>query len=484
MPIDVIVISNDKFNIKEICRWTEIEGHPRKNDDWKKTTHRLTIQALTNNHSDIEVFLCFRGDLLISDFNFYFIGEILKYATDSFWGANVYLVVDRSIENSAQDSLRKFLNIALENRVCDIFEVGTEDSIYLRDNGEIDLDRILASILPIKNNRYLSFVNLSTSGWDCVIPKNLILSDENLIPFGSTKVNSVNDSGLLVYCSGDERYAKVFIKRSLKKYKSRRLSIANVSNCLDQGLKKTSLPAGIGLIDFIGYVDLAYYLKKLNQKRKLLDDSEILQPISLVNKPQLNPFQIPPNPRLLIVNAFAPNEGNRLCNEAASEAGLLKNILETDAEIEIHPGLDFKQLPNIIKVSPLTVWMFQGHGLNGKLKDLSKECQTPDELLKRFTHYNSQHNAGLAMVFFASCNSDLFAEFFAANGVGVAIGFGANVTSFETRIVAEEVIPVAIRTKDKTVFVDEVLRAFRNATDKLIAHGRESVKPVAFYTKR
>jgi hypothetical protein len=480
MPIELIIVSYNENEAEEIFRLWEVEENPLNTDEWVKATTTITLESLQKKYSNFEILLCIRGDLLITEFDFIFIERVLESVINRLWGAQIYIVVDRSIEQTDWYNLRLLLNAALKYGVSDIFEVGTEDEIFLRDlrNYEADISQIINSIRKMKESRIISLDYLTISGWECVIPRNSILPGEHIIPFGKNEVSSVNDSSLLIYCAGDENYAKAFVDKNLIKYKTRICFIANINYCLDEKTKSEFLNSGIKSVDFVGYVDLNYYLQKLNQKRVLLNNSAIHQKIDLLKEHLFTPFKIPKNPRVLIVNAFLPSE--ELFQDVAKEVGHLKKSINNDAEIEIYPAIDFSILPDIIERNPLTVLIFQGHGEDGKIKDMLGNYHTPEELLKRFTKYKS----GLSLFFFASCKSAEFARLFASHGTGVAIGFQEKVTCFETSIIAEEVVPVALRNKNGVNLVDEILRAFQKAMDTLISRNLESVKPIAYYSHR
>jgi len=485
MPIEVIIVSYDKNIPKEIYRLREFEENQLNADEWLEATNTITLESLEDDYSNFEILLCIRGELLIADFDFVFVETVLEATVNSLWGAKVYIIVDRGIEQTDWHNLRLFLNLALKYGVADIFEVGTEDEIFLRDlynYQEVDLVQIMNSIQRIKETRHISLDYISNSGWDCVIPKGSILPGDHIIPFGKKEVNSANDSRLLIYCAGDENNAKAFVRKNLTKYKFRSCFITNINNCLDEKLKLEFLDRGIKSIEFIGFVDLNYYLRKLNQKRKLLDHSKTHQKVGLLEGHLFEPFEILKTPRVLMVNAFPPKEP--LFQDVAKEVGRLKKNINLDAELEICPAIDFSKLPDIIEKNPLTVWVFQGHGEDGKIKDISGNYHTPEELLKRFIKYKSNFRAGLVLVFFASCKSAEFARFFAAHGVGVAIGFKEKVSCFETSIIAEEVVPVAVRIKDSAILVHEILEAFQRAMNTLVSRNLESVKPIAYYSHR
>lgn len=483
MPIDILLISNIKNKLVEIHNWRESEGSLLQESEWKKATHFLTNEPYKNNLSDVEIYLFFRGELLICDFeNYDYIEKVFESVINFVWGVKVYIIIDRSVEKIDWKNLQIFSEIALKYQICDIFEVGSGDEIYLREPSYIiNIRKILNSIDNIKTARSFSNDLISKRGWDCVIPKDIILPDENMIPFGTKQVSN-KESNLLVYCSGNERYAKTFIKKIVQNHPHQKVFLANLDNCLDNSLKKEFQITGFKSVDFIGNVDLNYYLRKLNQRREHSNFIESCHQRNVKNQTSFETFDFLSTPRLLITNAFTKAED--LCHLAAKEAGSIKHLLSVDAEVEIHSGINFGELPNILDNNPLTVWLFQGHGEKdiNRLRDFSGSHHTPEQLFTRFNSYRNKYTKeGLLMVFFASCYSASFAEYFASRGVAVTIGFESEVTTFETQIVAEELIPLAIKTRDKKEFVEYMKVAFSKATNTLVARNLGLIKPIMYY---
>jgi hypothetical protein len=484
MPIDIALISNMNYKLVEIHNWREIEGESLQEDDWKKVTHVLTEETYKNNLSDLEIYLIFRCELLICDFeNYGFIEKIFESVINFVWGVKAYVVIDRTVEQIDGKNLQIFSELALKYQICDIFEVGSGDEICLREPEYlINIRKILNSIDTIKTDRSFSIDLISGRGWDCVIPKDVILPDENMIPFG-TKQMTNKESNILVYCSGNEKYTNTFIKKIIQNHPDQKVFLANLNNCLNNALKKNYQLAGYNSVEFYGNVDLTYSLWKLNQRREpRLINVNSCDPRKVRKQFSFETFNLLPPPRLLITNAFTKAES--LCHLAAKEAGSIKRLLSVDAEVEIRSGINFDELPNILDNNPLTIWLFQGHGekdLN-RLKDFSWNYHNPEQLFTRFNSYRNKYSKeGLPMVFFASCYSASFAEYFASHGVAVTIGFESEVTSFETQIVAEVLIPKAIKTRDKKGFVEYMKDAFSEATNALVARNLGRIKPVMYY---
>lgn len=481
MPVNIIVAHEDYA--EDNYEWQENEWGTL-NDNWDELTHKIVKDAALNARRNIEIYICFRGDQLFNVFDFDFIKKILETATRRVWGAKIHIIVDRTVESNIADSrywsnLEKFVDIALENRVTDIFEVGSEDGIFLRDPGEIEPRLILDAISATKESRSVSIDKLSRSGWDCVVPRGKILPKAGKNTYFSADIEARHDSKLILHCAGTERDAELFVRQSLPNHEHRQIFIANINGCLKAEKIRDLQKGEIRFLDFRGYFDLYYFLRKHNQRRRILDKSDILKQVKLADKPLFEPFEIPAQPRFLLVNAFHVQEG--LCSEAAEEAGSINKILAMDAEVEINPGIDFKYLPESVENVFFTAFMFQGHGKGEKgLKDISEKFYSPEQLLNCFKSYRS----GLVLAYFASCYSAAVAEMFAINRVGVSIGFDSLVTSFATKIVAEEVLQAIVKTKEKSKIVDEILQAFETAADKLIARNLKSVKPVAYYTDR
>lgn len=479
MPVNIIVAY--KNNPGRNYQWQETEWEQLKNE-WVELNRKIIKDAAVNNFQEIEIFVCFRGDQLFAEFDFDFINRILDKATHSIWGAKIYIVIDRTIENIINDkpywlNLEKFVDIALENRVDDIFEIGIEDNISLRNPGiNIDLNLLLCAVNQIKINRSLIPKNLSKSGWDCIVPKGRILARAGGYNYFRTEVESRYDSKLLLYCSGRIQYARQFVKRILERHDHRQIFIANIENCFNNNNFQGKV---IDLFDFRGFFDLYYFLRKQNQRRQIIDKTDIKKPVKQVSNPLFRSFEIQEHPKILLTNAFHIRE--RLSQEAAEEAGYLKKIFTMDGELIINPGIDFNFLAANVENKSFTVWMFQGHGEASKgLKDISEKFFNPEKILNCFKSYNQ----GLILAYFASCFSAETASLFATNGVGVSIGFDSQVTSFATKLMAEELLAVVVKPKKKNEIINEILLAFEKAADKLAARNLNFVKPIAYYSER
>lgn len=478
MPINIIVAYKD--NPRRSYQWQENEWEQLKNE-WIELNYRLITDAAFNNFQEIEIYICFRGDQLFAEFDFNFISKVLDKATHSVWGARIYIVVDKTIENNIEDkqywlNLEKLVDIAIENRVEDIFEVGSEDNINLRNPGNIDLNLLLNIVDQTKNNRSAFPINLSKSGWDCIVPKGQILPKAGGNNYFNIEIESLYDSKLILYCSGKERYAQQFINRTVKKHEQRQIFIANINNCVNSNNLQGKVA---NLFNFRGFFDLYFFLRKQNQRRQILVKSDNKKPEKPIENSIFKPFVFPEHPKILITNAFHVRE--RLSQESAEEAGYLKKIFTMDGELVINPGIDFNFLAANVENESFTAWMFQGHGEASKgLKDIMEKFYSPEKVLNCFRSYKK----GLILAYFASCFSAETARLFAMNGVGVSIGFDSQVTSSATKLMGEELFAAVVKPKNKDQIVTELLLAFETAEDKLAARNLNFVKPVAYYCDR
>jgi len=138
-----------------------------------------------------------------------------------------------------------------------------------------------------------------------------------------------------------------------------------------------------------------------------------------------------------------PNEESGHSAAAAREVGAMLRGLPFHLDLLVHPCVTCESLPDLLESGRFTAWIHLSHGdvTGGLYEPQLKEYASPQRWLTCFTAYKSS----LKLVIFSSCESAHVARLFAEAGVGVAVGFRSKVLVRATGILAQRVVPTAMR---------------------------------------
>lgn len=470
-----VLISQGSRNI--LRRWEEDDLSQLRHEDWK-TSSTLWPQSWLDNQQNRpgrpRVFLCLEEESLSQGYDLDFLKSLIDAARPCMWGADIYVVLDNEmalinpitqLEQIPRPSSQEMFDLFLDNDISDVLHWPR----YAENLGE-----------AAKRSAWrMDKISVPDPGrwWKCFVHKPPNLGPQQgafLSPFLIRSTGDLKDENCLVVLQENRDQYMKYLKRLPSTNFSGAVMIGVIEQMgqLPEDVKEFCRENGYQLVWFHGFVELYYFLLKLNRASVIGPDLLDVAFSTRVTRPTFESLR----PKLLITHSFSPT-AEEDCVAAARDAWELIKELSDIAEILIYPAVHIIQLADAMDdLRDVRAWVHIGHGREDGMRQSSDDLfKSAQKWLSAFGGYKSS----LSLAMFSSCRSAPVAQLFAEAGTGVAIGFKAEVAQDHCAPLTKRVVRAALKYGGSR---DKILKEFVSGRN-LIDVNDDTAKPVAYWSR-
>jgi len=474
---------------RPLLTWDETNLPEIDESTWKFGAQVWPMELLKNTNAGVDIFLVLQSEFIEEIYDAAIIGDILRCARMYTWGANIYVVVDQSLDrrrgqHHIQMARENFFKVLDDHRITDILEASIQGA---------EIEEIPLRLFPAtarSRNRRKHLQDLAALGeWRCYLNQPPATVASFLEPFRDISLNSDDKNYLLVPLEErkfhrDSMSPLDFVKSAFAEHQGGSFAVGYLDETSlppPDDLQRLCKERGCQILEFRGLFELHYFLQTLTAifKKRLpaLEDGEDF--VRLADKVRFHPAV---QPTVLITHSFTPDDDVEQCSEAARDAYEITQRLPSHCRIVVYPAINCEVLPDLVEpLRDLTAWVHIGHGesaLGLRESGQATVFKTPQQWLECFL-IDEEFNRSLALVCFACCQSAEVARLFAASGVHVAVGFTTDIEVTLCRAVSKEVVVAAAAGHGDR---NKILAAFRRGRSRLKGITNSNPKAVAFFS--
>jgi hypothetical protein len=474
--------------------WREGEDDRVDTEAWKQSALKLAHQASAGEFAAVEVFLCLKAQQLADLLDRYFLRNLVQTACNHSWGANVYVVVDTSLEPLS--NLIELQDVI--DSLCDWFEdmhkFGATDIIQVAVNTSenVKVWEDAASLNSLRSgadrSRKRHEALLPEGNWKGILRKEAKVLRSFLEPFDIRYDSNIprahRGNWVTIIEDSSQATQKKLIDKAQIALPDKHLVAAVTPS---DEIRQLGREGHHGIARYRGSFELRYLFYLLGGDRQSLAIRQVgrTEPIAVQEPAFFGALQMAGSPSLLLTGSFPPaSDGDDEWHivQAAIEIGQSTIRKPAHAAYVVSPAADCDTLPDVIKNLPLnlTAWLHVGHGdKDDGLQEASGKYRPVQRWLDCFNGHAAR-GGNLALAIFSTCQSEEVARGFARAGVGVAIGFVEPVDGDVCRFLTAPIISAALRSGGDR---ETILRAFHAGCADLQARGASDPKPVAFWAE-
>jgi hypothetical protein len=496
-------------NSGELYGMPNDDDRPMPETNWSELALEINSRARSGNHERLDVFLYLRNGLL-SCINYHgILKKIVAAVQHHVWASNVYVVWDRPrgaepiVEQlctpDKSNVLVHFYRILLQERVTGLIEIP-----FVKPPRKLTTEAMRTFLhrqakLSLRRRADLKQL-VSEDGWSFRLRNEARSLSHLLRPFKERHLPSSASNDLLIFESGTKEAVEALIGNST----ARRKVIAATDESYSDDLKEAadSAKPPVKLLEFQNIFEVIYALLQLNdaamseprlenlhlsaseEQEKINADVPIeIEPVKVIASARfIWPTTTPPQ-GLLVTSAFDDEAEPYHSKAAAKEIGAIRRSVNSLQDVEVYPYMSCQSFPKLLESGTYAAWIHLSHGSEEGLYDPQKKMiVSPEHWLNCFISYKGS----LSLAIFSSCHSAHVAELFAAAGVGVAIGFKDKVLPAATEILAQTIVPAAMRGGNPEAILEAFRVACRRLAARITADGENygEAQPIAYYSPR